>query len=156
MIRVLLVEDDPHKEKGLRDAMAEILHEVDVVLVVSVQTAVAAVRSSVFDLVLLDMALPSHDRTLGIGNPRQMPSGGLEILLNLNEKRRRDPVIVVTQYPEIEINGQLIPIEQVPFILPKIVDIELHGIVQYDEFAPEWRTTFQKIVRECFDQHPNH
>lgn len=151
MTRILLVEDDPYKEKGLREAMQEVANDIELALAVSVQTAVASVRSSVFDLVVLDMALPSHDRSLGKGNPRQMPSGGLEVLLNLNEKQRRDPVIIVTQYPEIEINGQLISIEEVPDILPIIVDVELRGIVQYDEFAPEWRMKFQSIMRECFD-----
>ncbi|NTG38731.1 response regulator [Agrobacterium rhizogenes] len=151
MKHILLVEDDPYKETGLRRAMLEIVGDMELRLATSVQTAVAAVRSIVFDLVILDMALPSHDRSLGKGNPRQMPSGGLEVLLNLNEKRRVDPVIIVTQYPEIEVNGQLIPINQVPDVLLGFVDVSLRGIVLYDEFAPEWREQFQTIVRGCFD-----
>ncbi len=150
MIEVLLVEDDPYKEKGLREAMLEILHEPKTALATSVQTAVTAIRLRSYKLVVLDMALPSHDRSLGNGNPRQMPSGGLEVLLNLNEKKRPDAVIIVTQYPEIEINNQLVPIDQVPIFLSAFLDVQLKGVIFYDEFDPGWRKEFQTILRGCF------
>lgn len=152
LLNVLIIEDDAFKESALKEVLLQIDGRFDFETAVSVQTAVSAIRTRKFDLVLLDMSLPSHDRSRGKGNPTSMPSGGLEILLTLNRLKRPDPVIVVTQYPEVDLDGSLIPIDDVKGALLKIVNIDLLSVVHYDQTDDSWKDVLFLTIKAADDK----
>jgi two-component system, OmpR family, response regulator QseB len=79
-MRVLVVEDDRMIAKGLHTALKQDGYAVDGVS--DGRSASAALRSSRFDLVLLDLGLPERD--------------GLEVLRELRSRGDATPVIIVT------------------------------------------------------------
>jgi two-component system response regulator QseB len=79
-MRVLVVEDDRMIAKGLHTALKQDGYAVDGVS--NGRSASAALRSSRFDLVLLDLGLPERD--------------GLEVLRELRSRGDATPVIIVT------------------------------------------------------------
>lgn len=151
----LIVEDDPFKEAALREVLEQLDSRFRFETSVSVQTALLSIRAKKFDLVLLDMALPSHDRSRGKGSPTSMPSGGLEILLTLNRLKRLDPIIVVTQYPEVDINGSLIPILAVKSAILGIVRVNLLDVIHYDQTEDAWRDALIDTVKRHHDKCSN-
>jgi DNA-binding response OmpR family regulator len=85
-MRVLVVEDDPMIAKGLHTALRQDGYAVDGVS--DGRSASEALRSSKFDLVLLDLGLPGRD--------------GLEVLRDLRRRGDATPVIIVTARDDIE------------------------------------------------------
>jgi two-component system, OmpR family, response regulator QseB len=85
-MRVLVVEDDPMIAKGLHTALRQDGYAVDGVS--DGRSASEALRSSKFDLVLLDLGLPGRD--------------GLEVLRDLRSRGDATPVIIVTARDDIE------------------------------------------------------
>jgi DNA-binding response OmpR family regulator len=85
-MRVLLVEDDPMIAKGLQTALRDGGFAVDWMR--EGESAAAALRSSSFDLVLLDLGLPQRD--------------GIEVLRELRRRGDATPVIVLTARDEIQ------------------------------------------------------
>ena len=83
-MRLLLVEDDRMIGDSLRMALRQEGHAVD--WVYDVRAAQAALAGERFDLVLLDLGLPSPD---GRGS-------GLDVLRELRGRRDATPVIVLT------------------------------------------------------------
>ncbi len=79
-MRVLVVEDDRMIAKGLHTALKQDGYAVDGVS--DGRSAAAALRSSRFDVVLLDLGLPERD--------------GLEVLRELRSRGDATPVIIVT------------------------------------------------------------
>jgi len=85
-MRVLVVEDDRMIAKGLHTALRQDGYAVDGVS--DGRSASEALRSSQFDLILLDLGLPERD--------------GLEVLRDLRRRGDATPVIIVTARDDIE------------------------------------------------------
>jgi two-component system response regulator QseB len=85
-MRVLVVEDDRMIAKGLHTALKQDGYAVDGVSVG--RSAAAALRSSRFDVVLLDLGLPERD--------------GLEVLRELRSRGDATPVIIVTARDDVQ------------------------------------------------------
>lgn len=111
-MKILVVEDDDFK---FSDILATISPRATSVLrASSVQAGYGLILSGHFDLVVLDMALPSHDLVAGAGNPYPQPVGGIELLLELADQGRSERVIILTQYPSIEFNRKFVPLRDFP------------------------------------------
>jgi DNA-binding NtrC family response regulator len=84
--KILIVDDD----EGVRQVLGQSLQETGyaVTSVDSGERAVAAVRESPFDLVILDMVLPRVD--------------GLEVLREITAVRPEIPVVMITGYASVE------------------------------------------------------
>lgn len=85
-MRVLLVEDDPMIAQGLQTALRQDGYAVD--WVGDGNAADEALRTSSFDIVLLDLGLPGRD--------------GLSVLRNLRERRNATPVIILTARDDVQ------------------------------------------------------
>jgi two-component system, OmpR family, response regulator QseB len=84
-MRVLMVEDDRMIAKGLRTALTQDGYAVDAVG--DGRSAAEALRTSRFDLVLLDLGLPERD--------------GLDVLRELRRRGDATPVIIVTARDDV-------------------------------------------------------
>jgi two-component system response regulator QseB len=85
-MRILLVEDDRMIAQGLQTALLQDGYAVDAMA--DGNSAAAALRSSRFDLVLLDLGLPERD--------------GLEVLRELRRRGDATPVIILTARDDIQ------------------------------------------------------
>ncbi|HEY2419564.1 MAG TPA: response regulator [Steroidobacteraceae bacterium] len=85
-MRVLLVEDDRMIAQGLQTALRQDGYTVD--WMADGKSAGAALQSSQFDLVLLDLGLPERD--------------GLTVLRELRRHRNATPVIILTARDELQ------------------------------------------------------
>jgi two-component system, OmpR family, response regulator QseB len=85
-MRVLVVEDDRMIAKGLHTALRQDGYTVDGVS--DGRSASEALRSSKFDLVLLDLGLPERD--------------GLQVLRELRQRGDATPVIIVTARDDVQ------------------------------------------------------
>ena len=79
-MRILLVEDDRMIGAGVAQALKDATYAVD--WVTDGDVAVDAAENAAYDLVLLDLGLPSRD--------------GLSILSHLRQHQRELPVIILT------------------------------------------------------------
>jgi two-component system, NtrC family, response regulator AtoC len=84
--RILIVDDDEGVRQVLSQSLQESGHQVSAAE--SGEAAVATVRESVFDLVILDMVLPRVD--------------GLEVLKEITALRPEAAVIMITGYASVE------------------------------------------------------
>jgi len=84
-MRVLLVEDDPMIAEAVRTALLQDGHAPD--LVGDGVAAATALRSSTFDIVLLDLGLPRK--------------GGLTVLREMRARHDATPVIILTARDDI-------------------------------------------------------
>ena len=145
-MKVLLVEDDPSKEDRLTQAILEVHPSASLQIARSVQQAVVNVDKGPFDLIVLDIALPSHQSQVGGAQPLQQPSGGVEVLLELSFGQRSDRVVIVTQYPDIEFGGKFYPLSKFPRMASNDLSINLKAVVKYHPSGESWKTTFKREI----------
>lgn len=86
MMRLLLVEDDPHLGPAMRRALEDARYTVD--LATCAEDAISLARIQPYGVVLLDLGLPD--------------SSGLEVLRDIRNHAVRLPVIIVTAEDRVE------------------------------------------------------
>ena len=138
---ILIVEDDDHKlSQILRVLNATSEEEIEKTIVDNVKDAVRILDRSIPEKIVLDMSLPSHKALPGQGTPVPLPTGGIEILFELKKKGLTDiPVLILTQYPEIEIEEEPIPVDESPDVLKNEYGFSHLDACYYDrENSAKW------------------
>lgn len=144
---ILLVEDDGFKEEPLSAAIRAARPDCSLDVGRTVQQAVELVRGQGYDLIVLDMSLPSHEIRPGGAQPISQPSGGLEVLLELSYDQRSDKVVIVTQYPEIEFEGRMHSLTAFPKAMRRLLHVNLAAVIGFSLRSDQWRSRFMEAVR---------
>jgi CheY-like chemotaxis protein len=146
--KILIVEDDQFKMDSLISLVINVLPVAQVTQASDVSTAISAVNKTVFDLLIVDMALPSHPVIPGGGSPMSLLTGGLEVLLELSALERGDDCIIVTQYPEIEIAGHFFPVDQATEAIEEHIGYKVVSCLEYSEESLGWKHAFLDILKK--------
>lgn len=141
-MKLLLVEDEPHKRDELVECINEVFH-VTPEIVDGVSQAVLNVMSEKYDLIVLDMALSTFgesadDRQKG----HDQAQGGIEVLRALKLKGGVTNIIIVTQYPDFYIGGAKVKLKDSPKIIKQKYSQNVIGAVLYHYKS---KATLQKI-----------
>jgi CheY-like chemotaxis protein len=147
-ISILVVEDDAFKLDRITACLKPVSDHFSITVVKSVQGAVNAVANERFDFILLDMSLPTHDLKPGGGAGTSLLSGGLEVIMDLSLLRRSERVIVLTQYPEIEIEGDLVPLDGVQAILDEMFEVQIDSVILYRQESNEWEDELLRSLEQ--------
>ncbi len=147
--RVLLVEDDEFKCNDIASLVEELLPSIELKIAGDVGSGIAEILNARFDLILLDIALPSRRLTPGGGTTSSLLSGGVEIIYRLEEDQRSDPVVIITQYPDIEIEGEQVPVRKIASHPAYYFEANILGCVRYErEKKGTWVEAIKKIITE--------
>ncbi len=99
-MKVLIVEDDPYKLSHIQKFLTETVELGECVTARSVQSARKQLLSHKFELVILDMSLPTYDIESTESGGRPQNFGGRELLRYIRRKKLDTNCIIVTQYEE--------------------------------------------------------
>lgn len=142
----LLIEDDAFKRELIETEIIRLYPEAQILNGQSVREAVRLVKLQMYDFVVLDIALPSHDTRPGGAQPLSQPSGGVEVLLELAFEQRTDRVVIVTQYPEIEYDGVLHSLSAAKTLFRDELSVDVHAIVHFNAADNEWKDRFASAM----------
>lgn len=148
-VRCLIVEDDPFKMEGIRTHLKDVFAgRIEIIECQALSTAASLLASSKFDLAIIDMSIHSHEPEAGAGSPFPLSSGGLDVLFEINYSGSNTPCIILTQYPDIEIEGAPIPVEVAQQEILEKFDIEVAGCVRYLESDNRWKAEVTSILEK--------
>jgi CheY-like chemotaxis protein len=149
-LRVLLVEDEPHKSEELSQFLSNFYaNDLTLVQVDSVRAAYWAVTDSVFDLIVLDMALPtfsSEESATQRGLDQAL--GGLEVLRALQKCNKTGNIVIITQYPDITIAGKRVKIVSAVDTLSQRYNQNILGGIVYKYKSPSNMTKIKNILKK--------
>lgn len=148
-MKILIVEDDSFKYSQAASLLKEVFQESELIHYDNVYEAVNYIRSESPDLILLDMSLPSHPAIAGQGSPVSMPTGGIEIIMELRQIRKNNiKIIILTQYPDVEIEYEYYSIEESEFVIKRIFNMEILSVLHYDNESNEWKNKIKEILKK--------
>lgn len=148
-VRCLIVEDDPYKMEGIRGHLKEIFgSRLESVECQALSTATSLLATSKFDLAIVDMSIHSHEPEAGAGSPFPLSFGGLDVLFEIAYSGGNTPCIILTQYPDIEIEGVPIPVEMAKQEIFEKFDINVAGCVRYLEDDERWKSDVTSILEK--------
>ncbi|WP_392352424.1 response regulator [Pseudoalteromonas rhizosphaerae] len=146
MNTVLIIEDDKFKATSLEKFMIERDEFDQVINVTSLVEAIDAIEAGEYSFILVDMAIPSHPIKLGEGSPISLLTGGLEVLMELSNMERKDPCVVITQFPDIEIAGQFYPLAKAKSEIKKQLECSVLACLEYKEGESLWKESLKEIL----------
>ena len=152
MKRVLLIEDESHKRDELTSYLKEFLFsEKEIDVVESVREAVISVIENEYDLIVLDMALPTYsisdDSTDG-GQDQDL--GGVEVLRTLKLHGKSTNVIIVSQFSDIKLDEKRIKLNAAKALLKRKYGQTIRGAVLYKYKSPINRIKISNLLRKMW------
>lgn len=148
MRQILLIEDEAHKREELSTYLSEFIpQEKSIDVVDSVREAVIAVGIKDYDLLILDMALPTFTIKEGVlDGGLDQALGGVEVLRTLNSLGKSTKIIIVTQYPDVSLDGKRIKLKAAQSALTKKYKQDIRGAVLYKYKSSSNRSKIKNIL----------
>jgi len=147
--RCLIVEDDPFKMDSICDHLKSFFSgKIEFDECHALSTASSVLTTSTFDLAIIDMSIHSHEPEAGAGSPFPLSSGGLDVLFEIEYSGSGTACIILTQYPDIEIEGVPIPVEMAQQEILEKFGIKVAGCVRYVEDDNQWKTEVTSILEK--------
>lgn len=147
-MKVLLVEDDEFKAADIVKVLADSLPTAEVTRATSVTSAMRAIASDSFTLVILDMSLPTFELSGPGGGGSPQGQGGLEILRLARRLKNSSFFFVVTQYPDIEIDGDEVPLPIASKALRSRFELDVRACLLYEFDGDSWRISLRSYLSE--------
>lgn len=145
-MKILVADDETRKIDNISEFLAEMLPEASLSASRSVRSTIASVVEGAFDLIILDMSLPTFDIAPGEPGGRAQGSGGIEVLRNMDFHEIETPVIVVTQYETVPERGALAPLKAIEERLYKEHPGTFRGCVFFGALNDTWRPLLREKV----------
>lgn len=147
-MKILIVEDDDYKAKQLTDFLSDNYQLSNECITVrrAFQSGMDAIAKNIYDIILLDMSIPSFDNGLRQSAGRYRYYGGREIL---NEMKRKDistPCLVVTQFSVFGQGENQMDDVQLDKILREEYNKIYKGMIHYSPSMLDWKASITKII----------
>lgn len=148
-INCLIVEDDQFKMEGIKSHLIDFFKDrIKVCECHALASATASLSTKQFHLAIIDMSIHSHDPKAGAGSPIPLSSGGLDVLFEIMFSQDQTHCIILTQYPDIEIESLPIPVDLAKATILEKFGIEVAGCIRYLENDKQWKNEMSIILRD--------
>lgn len=148
-MNILLVEDEAPKRENIRSVVDQRFPKRSLLEARSVGSAIRALRSDRYDLIILDMSLPTFDIKVGESGGRPQGFGGVEVLRYMERLDVVAPVIVVTAYPAFSQGDREIDLGALEKDLAKDHPDSFKGVVFYNSMFSTWREELQEAIEKA-------
>lgn len=146
-MRLLIVEDDSFKLNEITKIVNDVLGDVEIDHSDNVHDTIVCLENMRPDRIVLDMSLPSHPGRPGEGNPLPMPDGGIEVILELRSLGCSDiPIIVITQYPGIEIESEYYAIKDAGQKIKDAYEIKNLSVTEHSSDNSDWKEALRGFL----------
>lgn len=142
-MNILVVEDDQFKFSKIIEILGKVHLGAQVIHHDNVSNVTLYLKVNTPELIILDMSLPSHPAIAGKGSPISMPAGGIEVILELRYlKKTNIPILILTQYPDIEIEDEYYSIDRSTQVIKEFFGMTSVSVTLYDNDSEEWMHKF--------------
>jgi len=142
-MRILLVEDDEDKREQLRIFLSN-TDRNEVIEAKSYQSGLKKIIAETFDLIVLDMTMPTFDVTPTEGGGRPQPFGGKELLQQMFRRDIDTKTIVVTQFDQFGQGDETTTLNELDKLLFQTFPGNYLGIVPYSVTYSGWKDNFNR------------
>lgn len=151
-IHALLVEDEGPKVAHIHRFMRHSFSKITVAHAKSVSTALDAIDDERFDLLLLDMSLPTFDVGQGEHGGRPQGFGGIEILRHISMAGLSLPTIVLTGYEAFpDETGALIDLNTLRIRLIEEFPHNIEAVLRFNSSLDDWKISLRQVVERIIE-----
>lgn len=152
-MKILIVEDNKNKLLRLKEFIAgmKLSEKVEITEANSFTSGIRRVSEKCWDVIILDMSLPTYDMTHRENGGDKKPVAGKEIMKRMIHRNILIPVIIVTQFETFGENKMTLDIlnEEFENEFKKV----WRGTIFYE--GDEWQDDLDQILRKLIERESN-
>ncbi|HIF9079602.1 TPA: response regulator [Photobacterium damselae] len=142
---ILIVEDNAFK----RDKIISFLNEefdLSIDIAMSFTSGWQELSKKIYDVVILDMSLPTYDITGSDKGGNFRTFGGRELARKMKRRKIMSKKIFITQYDSFSHKEINLSIESLSNVLEKELGDEFLGIVYFDSNSSTWKKILTDLL----------
>lgn len=148
MHKLLLVEDNNHKRERVLAFLRDAFGDFEIHVAASFTSACQSLLSNEFDTVLLDMSLPTYDKSPSESGGRFRTFGGREVARKAMRRRVSTRIIFLTQYPTFRDDYRSHTLQSLGEELRKECGDSYGGIIHYDSSMTSWKDELTRALAQ--------
>lgn len=145
-MQVLLIEDDDHKRQRIKTFLEATYTNMKIVEVMSYNSACRAISESSWDLLLVDMSIPTFDKSSSETGGRPRSLGGKEIIRRITRKKIAVPFIIVTQFSTFSDDGRSISAAQIDQEIKDLKNENYLGMTLFNTTKSDWKAQLETKI----------
>jgi len=148
VLKILVVEDNDYKRKRIVEVITTEINEVEISECYSFTSAWKKISTHNFDLILLDMSLPTFDKTESEPGGVFRVFGGKELARKMLRRKIRSKFLFITQYKSFSDNVNSCSFDSLKTELLAEYETDCLGFILYSNMQSEWRDDLVFTVNE--------
>ena len=145
-MNILVIEDDPNKRRQIVEFLNLEFDNAKIVEKYSYQSGLKEILDKEYEVIILDMSMPTFDITSHENGGRPRPFAGKEIIMQMNRKKIKIPIIVVTQFENFGEGNSIITLKELSNELNALYNETYMGTVYYNAVLNNWKDDLKKIL----------
>ena len=147
-MKIIMIEDNEHKRRKLTELMKSIDSSIIISEANSYTTGLEMCISSTYDLLILDMSMPTYDKSNSESGGRFRTYGGKEIIRQLKRKKRNIPFIIVSQYPKFSEDSKTVSLQELGELLKNTSPEYYLETIFYDTSSSIWKKDLKNEIEK--------
>jgi CheY-like chemotaxis protein len=147
-MKVLVVEDDDNKRDQLVSFLRFEFPDLICEEARSYQSGLKALLTSNYEVVFLDMTMPTFDRNPDEPGGRIRPFAGRDILAQLVRKKKNQTVIVFTGFEVMGDGGNQLTSVELDRELQETYAGIYHGLIYYNAASNDWKQKVLTLIND--------
>jgi len=145
-MRILFIEDDNNKILDVKQYLEEIIEKLKVDVVHSYHSGIKALTTKEYNLLLLDMSIPTREDSGNSLNVHFEKFGGYLVLKEMQRKKVMLPTILITMFDYFGDSDNSIKLDELDNELRVRFSTNYKGAVFYSANSENWKTDLLKFI----------
>ncbi|SDX47766.1 Response regulator receiver domain-containing protein [Pseudomonas salomonii] len=143
-MRILIIEDNLLKREKVVSFLNS-AYDVELVEAASYNSGLVAAENGVYDFMIIDMSMPTFDRSETTQGGRFRAIAGKEIASKLSKAGKLAPFVVLTGYKDFSVNSQNLSIEQIHDLLSTLGE-QYKGCIIFNSAEILWQEQLASVI----------
>ncbi|ELJ8533669.1 hypothetical protein RUK86_002083 [Vibrio cholerae] len=150
-MKILIIEDNEHKRGKVCSFVRSIDDDIELREAFSFNSGVKIILNESVDLIILDMSLPTHDKSATESGGRFRVYGGKDILRKMKRKSIETPFVILTQYSNFGEGDGKKNLSDIEKELEKTFPAQYISTIHYETSSHLWKEKLQRVLKELND-----
>ncbi len=145
-MNVLIIEDDENKREQIKSFLKTIEKKFKIITKASYQSGCKAALEQAYNLIILDMTMPTFDINSNDDGGRPQPYGGRKIIEQMYRHKISTPVVILTQFNVFGQGRDKQSLAQLDKDLKKKYRKFYKGALFYSTTQDNWKQKIEELI----------
>ena len=152
---ILIVEDNSHKQQKIIHHVKSLVENLEISTASSFSSGSKLAIENEFDIIIIDMSLPTFDRSDTDAGHRTRTFGGRELARKIVRKNKASKLIFITQYESFSDHGRTLTFSTLKEYVAKECGDFYYGFIMYDSSKTAWKFELEESIKKALNENPS-